>query len=141
MRARSRRERGGNLIEFSIAASAVLTVIFAVMEVGRLMMSYVTIAEAARAGVRYAIVNGIDTGGTVLTKTAAVQGVVQAVGTAAGLSLSAPTVNFTACAACTTGQDVGSTVTVTQAYTFAPVGIVSALGVTLTTTSQGVICY
>jgi Flp pilus assembly protein TadG len=141
MSVRRPRRQGGTLIEFSITALAVLTTMFGAIEVGRLMMSYVTIAEATRAGVRYAIVHGTNTGGTALTKKPAVQAVVQAAGTAAGLTLSAPTVTYTACSTCTTAQDVSSTVTVTQSYTFVPIGLISALGVTMTTTSQGIICY
>ena len=135
MKTRRGKERGATLVEFAFAALAVQTALFAVLEVGRLMMSYVTIAEAARVGVRYAIVNGANIAGSVATKQAAVKVVVQDVGTAAGLTLTIPDPVYTKCATCSTVQDVSSIVTVTVSYTFVPVvPLVSALGLTMTST-------
>jgi Flp pilus assembly protein TadG len=137
-----RNRRGGTLIEFSLVTLLVVTVMIAVLEVGRLMLSYVTVAEAVRAGVRYAIVNGSDVSGTLLAKQTAVQTVVQNVGSAAGVALSAPTVLYTACSPnCSSSTDVGSTVAVTATYMFTPVGLVSGLGVTISSTTKGTICY
>jgi Flp pilus assembly protein TadG len=56
----SRRDRqaGQSLIEFSLSALVVLTLIINIMNVGYGVFCYHTIAYAARAAVRYAVVHG-----------------------------------------------------------------------------------
>jgi Flp pilus assembly protein TadG len=60
---RSRRlgdTRGQSLVEFSLVVLVLLMLLFGVVEVGRMVMVYSTVANAAKAGARYAIVNGSD---------------------------------------------------------------------------------
>ena len=51
------KERGASLIEFSIAATVFLTVMFAVIEFGRALWTHNALADAARRGARYAVLN------------------------------------------------------------------------------------
>jgi Flp pilus assembly protein TadG len=53
-------ERGSGIVEFAIAASALLFVIFGVVEFGRALYLYHTVSNAARLGSRWAEVRGAD---------------------------------------------------------------------------------
>lgn len=50
-------EQGATLVEFSIAALMFLTVMFAVIEFGRALWVHNALADAARRGARYAVIN------------------------------------------------------------------------------------
>jgi Flp pilus assembly protein TadG len=52
--------RGQSLVEFSLVVLVLLMLLFGVVEIGRMVLVYTTVANAAKAGVRYAIVNGSD---------------------------------------------------------------------------------
>ena len=65
-------QRGGTLVEFSIAATVFLTVMFAVMEFGRALWTHNALSDAARRGARYAVVNG--TGASDAVKNVVVYG-------------------------------------------------------------------
>ena len=52
------RERGSALVEFAIASSVALTMIFGIVDFGRGLYTYHLVSNAARAGSRYAIVRG-----------------------------------------------------------------------------------
>ncbi len=49
---------GQSLVEFSVVAVLTAIVLLFVVEIGRMLLVYTTVANAARAGVRYAIVHG-----------------------------------------------------------------------------------
>lgn len=53
-----RAEAGQALVEFSLAIMVFLVIIIGVIEVGRAVWSYNTLASAAREGSRYAMVHG-----------------------------------------------------------------------------------
>lgn len=55
---RRARSRGQALAEFSIVSLMVCILTLAVFEMGRVILVYTTVANAARAGVRYAVVHG-----------------------------------------------------------------------------------
>ena len=55
------KERGSTLVEFSIAATVFLTVMFAAIEFGRAVWTHNALADAARRGARYAVVNEAST--------------------------------------------------------------------------------
>ena len=57
MRQRRNRQQGMTIIEFSIAASVFLLLLFAVMEFGRLMHTFHLVQEATRSAARVAIVS------------------------------------------------------------------------------------
>lgn len=50
-----RNQRGAALVEFAIAATVLLTLIFAVLELGRLLWVHNALNDAARRGARYAV--------------------------------------------------------------------------------------
>ena len=53
-------ERGGTLVEFAIAATVFLTVMFGVIEFGRAIWTHNALADAARRGARYAVLHPAD---------------------------------------------------------------------------------
>lgn len=56
-RIKKNKERGASLVEFSIAATVFLTVMFGVIEFGRALWTHNALADAARRGARYAVLN------------------------------------------------------------------------------------
>ena len=60
LRASRRNERGAALVEFAIVATIFLTVLFGVLEFGRLFWTHNALKDAARRGARYAIVRRND---------------------------------------------------------------------------------
>ena len=54
---RKNTERGSTLVEFSIAATVFLTVMFGVIEFGRALWTHNALTDAARRGARYAVVH------------------------------------------------------------------------------------
>ena len=59
-----RDERGVEIIEFAIVSILFLMLAFGIMEFGRAIWMYGTVAHAAREGARFAIVRGSDSGRT-----------------------------------------------------------------------------
>jgi Flp pilus assembly protein TadG len=56
-RPKKRNERGASLVEFSIAATVFLTLVFAALEFGRVLWVHNALTDAARRGARYAVVH------------------------------------------------------------------------------------
>jgi len=52
------RARGQSLVEFSLIAFLSVIMLLSVVEISRMALVYTTVANAARAGARYAIVHG-----------------------------------------------------------------------------------
>ncbi|HEV8371399.1 MAG TPA: TadE family protein [Pyrinomonadaceae bacterium] len=50
-------ERGASLLEFAIAATVFLTVLFAIVEFGRALWVHNALSDAARRGARYAVLH------------------------------------------------------------------------------------
>ncbi len=57
-----RNEHGNELIEFGIASVLFFTLVIGIMEFGRAIWMYETVAHAAREGARHAIVRGTESG-------------------------------------------------------------------------------
>src|SRR5882672_7525509 len=57
---RGNRQRGATLVEFSIAATVFLMVMFAVLEFGRALWTHNALTDAARKGARYAVLHRAD---------------------------------------------------------------------------------
>ncbi len=57
MTRRSRRA-GTSLVEFSVVALLSVLMLLFIVEMGRMLLVYTTVANAARAGLRYAVVHG-----------------------------------------------------------------------------------
>jgi Flp pilus assembly protein TadG len=59
---RKHGERGAALLEFGLAFLIFLSVLYGIMEFGRIVASYNIISGAAREGARYAMVHGSASG-------------------------------------------------------------------------------
>lgn len=60
VRDRWREDRGASMVEFALISFMLVIVLMGVVEMGRMVLVYTTIANAAREGARYAIVHGAD---------------------------------------------------------------------------------
>jgi Flp pilus assembly protein TadG len=67
-------ERGAALVEFAIVATVFLSVVFGVIEFGRLFWTHNALRDAARKGVRYATVRDNDADGITAVKKMVVYG-------------------------------------------------------------------
>jgi Flp pilus assembly protein TadG len=142
---RSREDRGSSLIEFALISVMFIILLAGVVEMGRMVLVYTTIANAARAGARYAIVHGADQTvspsgpGNPCTCTN-VKTVVKNFAGAGLVNTSALTITVAYPGG---NNNAGSLVTVTVAYTYDP--FVNYFGTllnkTLGSTSQGIITY
>ena len=56
--AKNKRRSGQTLVEFSVVAFMTTAMLLFVVEMGRMLLIYAAVANAAREGVRYAIVHG-----------------------------------------------------------------------------------
>ena len=59
-----RNRRGASLIEFTFIAFALIFVMLAGIEMSRMLLVYTCVADAAKAGARYAVVHGNNRTGT-----------------------------------------------------------------------------
>ena len=138
-------EQGDSLVEFSLVCLMFIILLFGVVEIGRMVLVYTSIANAARAGSRYAIVHGADRTGSGVNgpsgpgSTTQVQTVVQNFASVGLLDTSrlVIAVNYP------NGNSVGSTVSVTVSYPYDPFVTYfnPMLSTTIATTSQGVIAF
>lgn len=143
---RWKKDEGSSLIEFSLIAFTFIIVLFGIVEMGRMVLVYTTVANAARAGARYAIVHGGErTGSGVNGPSSAgsntqVQTVVKNFASAGLVDISK--LNIIVAYPDTTNT-AGSRVSVTVTYPYDPlVGYFnSMLSKTLGSTSQGVITF
>jgi Flp pilus assembly protein TadG len=118
--------------------------LFGAFEMCRMVLVYTTIANAARAGARYAIVHGSDATVT----TTQIQTIVKGYLSTASVNASNASIPVTYCAdpACTvTGSSnnvPGDSVQVTVSYPYDPwVGYFPWGTINLSSTTQGVITY
>jgi len=145
VRDRWREDRGDSLVEFALIAFMFVMVLAGVVELGRMVLVYNTIANAAREGTRYAIVHGADQTvspsgpGNPCTCTD-VKTVVTNFASAGLINTSAMTITVSYPNGSNTA---GSPVAVKVLYTYDP--FVSFFGTILNTTlgstSEGVITY
>jgi Flp pilus assembly protein TadG len=138
-------ERGQAMVEFSLVLLLLVIVLFGIIEVGRLALTYTALADAARAGARYAIVHGgASSSPSGNGNAAAVKTQVTNITNYAGLSGVIVTVSYLPMTGDPNGNLTGDPVTVTASYAYAPIILLSPfapLNVTLSSTSQGMICY
>jgi Flp pilus assembly protein TadG len=138
-------EQGSSLIEFSLVALIFIVLLFGIVEMGRMVLVYTSIANAARAGARYAIVHGADRTGSGVngpsgpSSTTQVQTVVQNFASVGLLDTSRLTITVSY----PNGNSVGSAVSVTVTYPYDPLVTYFSpmLSTTMATTSQGVIVF
>ena len=124
--------RGQSLVEFSLCVFLLVMLLIGVVEIGRMVLVYTTIANAARAGARYAAVRGADSPATV----SQVKAVVTAYLSAAPMNAASATVNVSGA-----GGSIGSTVTVQVSYVYDPFTTYFPLSATLGSTSAGVVSF
>ena len=55
-------ERGQALVEFALTVPILLMLVFGIIDLARLIFAYTQVIDAARNGVRYGIVEGLDAG-------------------------------------------------------------------------------
>ena len=144
-----RENRGSSLVEFALISFMFVIVLAGVVEMGRMVLVYNTIANAAREGTRYAIVHGGDRTGPGATgfNAASGPGNVTNVQTVVKNFASAGLINtnaLTITVAYPNGNNTaGSPVTGKVLYTYDPfVNFFSSiLNTTLGSTSEGVISF
>ena len=133
--------QGATLVEFGLITFMYLILLFSVVEMGRMLIVYTALANAAHAGTRYAIVHGSD-----LTSGASGPGNTTAVQTAVANFAAAGLLNTSSLntsVSYSPNNNPGSIVTVTVTYTYDPLlGYFSKiLNKTLGSTSEGVITF
>lgn len=148
--ARARREaqaeEGSALIEFALVAVMFCVLLVSMVEVSRMLLVYTTVANAVRAGERYAIVHGGDrtgsgvTGPSTPTSYSQIQTVVKEYASAGLLKTS--NLNVTVSYPSSTNA-AGYPVKVSATYTYDPMipYFNSLLNVTVGSTSEGVITF
>ena len=137
VRNRRTSSTGAALIEFAFVALTLIFLVFGAIEMDRMLLVYPTMANATRAGLRYAVVHGVDinAGGIV---TADVTQVVRNFASA-GI-LNAANVNVTVTLVDGNSQP-GSRVTVKAVYPYDPFTTYFPLSVNLGSTAEGVIAF
>jgi Flp pilus assembly protein TadG len=142
-------------VEFSLVSSLLVMLLFSIVEMGRMVLVYTTVANASRAGARYAIVHGNTRTGTGVDgpsgpgNTAQVETVVKHFASAGLLATGRLIVTVTYCAApypstCSatpTSNSPGQSVNVSAVYPYDPFTTYLPLRVRLGSATQGVITF
>ena len=129
---RKQRQRGAAFLEFALAFMVFFSIVYGVMEFGRIVASYNILSGATREGVRYAIVHGSKSS-SVATATD-IQTIVR--NWSVGLDTSSVNVTTT----WPSGNAPGGSVQVTASYNVTPfTWLILSNGITLKSTSQMVI--
>jgi Flp pilus assembly protein TadG len=148
-KSRLKENDGATTVEFGLITVLLVIVLLSVVEMGRMVLVYTTMANSARAGARYAIVHGGDRTGSgatgpsgpgCTTGCAQINTVVNAFAQGGLLN----TANLTTTVGYPDGTNtVGSRVTVTVSYTYDPMirYFSTILNKPLGSTSQGVITF
>lgn len=144
-----RSDRGSTLVEFSLVSFMFAIVLLGVLEMTRMALVYTTVANAGRAGARYAIVHGGERSGSGVNGPSGpgspctctqIQTVVKNFASAGLLDTTRLTVTVNYPDGTNTA---GSQVTVTTSYTYDPfiTYFNSLLGTTMGSKSEGIITF
>jgi len=125
---RRRREKGAALVEGALVMLVFLALIFGLMDFGRMVWVYTTIANGAREATRYAMVNGTASGHP--ASVAQIQAIVPSRSPGLDSSCLTTTVTFNP------NQSAGSTVKVSVSYSFTPLAPYIPGPITLKSSSQ-----
>jgi Flp pilus assembly protein TadG len=133
-------------VEFSLVAVMTVVMLLFVIEMGRMLLVYTTVANAARAGVRYAIVHGSSrAAGSAVndasgpgSNPAQVLAVVKGFAGAGLLTTSLLVINVTYPGG---SNDPGQSVNITVVYPYDPLTTYFSKTLRLGSASQGVIVY
>jgi Flp pilus assembly protein TadG len=144
---RKKQAKGTTLIEFALVTLMLMLVLLGVFELSRMVLVLTTIANAARAGVRYATVHGSDRSGGSgydgqsgpANNPAQVLTVVKNFASGGLMRLNSSNISVTY----SPSNAPGSVVTVTVTYTYDPFisYFNNSLRAHLGSTSQGVITF
>jgi len=143
---RMKNDEGSSLLEFSLISVMFILILFSVVEMGRMVLVYTTVANAARAGERYAMVHGSDRVGSGVNgpsgpgSTTQVQTVVQNFASGGLLTTSMLTINVSYPDGTNTP---GSRVSVKVTYPYDPLVsyFATSLNDTVGSLSEGVIAF
>ncbi len=143
-----RPEDGATLVEFALTAFMFVIMLLGVIEIGRMVVVYTALNDAARAGVRYAIVHGSDNTSTSIsagtyTCGTSCTGVAQVVEQYASAGVINPSKLTTKVTLPGSSNAAGQKVQVTVTYTYDPFvsWFSSKLNVPMGTTSEGIIVF
>jgi Flp pilus assembly protein TadG len=133
-------------VEFSVVAVLTVIMLLFVVEMGRMLLVYTTVANAARAGVRYAVVHGssraagstVDSASGPGSDPTQVVTVVKNFASGGLLSTSLLVVHVTYTGA---SNAPGQSVTITAVYPYDPLTTYFSKTLRLGSASQGVIVY
>jgi Flp pilus assembly protein TadG len=140
---RRRSRRGAALIEFALIAFLLLLVMFAGIELDRMLFVYSNLADSAKAGVRYAITHGSHRTGTGTDGPSGPSDnptqVVTTVKNYASLMMNPASLTVTVTYP-DAANTIGSHVKILVQYAYDPMTLLP-LSVTLSATSQGIISF
>jgi Flp pilus assembly protein TadG len=138
-------EDGQSLVEFGIVGVLLVMLLFGVFEIGRMVLVYTTVANASRAGARYAIVHGSDNPATTTQIKTVVKNFLSAApldSTRAGIVINVSYPGDPSKAASAGCTDPGCGVVVTTTYPYDPlVTYFPWPAINLRSTSQGAITF
>lgn len=141
--------RGQTLVEFSLSALMLVVLMFGVFEMSRMLLVYTTVANAARAGVRYGIVHGADVN-TATAETTQIQTLVKGYLSAAPINTANPglTINVSypgggACPPVVHTNVKGCLVSVTVTYPYDPFVLFYSrfFSINISSTTEGIITW
>jgi Flp pilus assembly protein TadG len=143
MTGRLPRSEGATLVEFSMVVFLFIIVLLGVVEMGRMVLVYTALNDAARAGVRYAIVHGSDSSAQVAACNPCTDGLATTVQNFASTGLVHGSNVTTVLTLPDSATKPGSRVDVTVSYTYDPLVsyFSSKLNVSMGATSEGVIVF
>ena len=134
--------RGGQtLVEFTVVTLMMVVILLFVVEMGRALLVYTTVANAARAGVRYAIVHGssrTDGSASGTGSTTQVVTVVKNFASAGLLTTSLLVINVTYPNA---SNAPGKSVNITVVYPYDPLTTYFSKTLRFGSASQGIIVF
>lgn len=145
--------RGQALVEFALIAVVLIALVLGVLEIGRMVLCYTTVANAARAGARYAITHAsvpptTSTAGSVAAMKNKVTAVVKSFAAAGTLNTDPAKLTISVSYSCSTSPcadatTVGNFVSVTVRYSYDPLMTYyfSPSSIKLGSTSEGVITW
>lgn len=136
-------QQGGTLVEFSLVAFLFVIVLLGVVEMARMVLVYTALNDAARAGVRYAIVHGSDSSAAVAACSPCTDGLATTVQNFASAGLVHASNVTTVLTLPDSATKPGSRVDVSVSYTYDPLisWFSSKLNVPMGATSEGVIVF
>ena len=136
-------QRGAALVEFAFVAFQLVVVLLSVVEFGRMVLVSTAVANSARTAVRYAIVHGATRTGSGIDGPSGPGSVAQIENNIryyAGAGLMTTSRLVLAVSYPDGNNGTGSRVRVTVTYPYDPFTFLP-LGVNLSTTAEGIICF